>query len=469
MRWPLRHQIMLPMAGVMLLTIVAVGGIGAVLSVRATQSRIESQIAGVAQILEASNFPLTDAVLRQMESLSGAALVLVDRDGRELASSRPAGEMAGALLAGPVNQPQISLGDRRWVRNQGYFHMLVPLTGRRGAESAAVLHVLYPEDDYRHAWQWAIYPSLAIVVLALPVVMLLAAVTARRIAGRMSRLQGQVDQIAEGDFQQLALPERDDEIRALGQAVNRMAAMLARYEIEVRRTERIRTLAHLGGGIAHQLRNSATGCGIALDLHAEECPLGESCESLGVAKRQLQLMEEYLQRFLQLGKPAVAPADEVVDLAALVEDLLPLVEPSARHAGVELRWFPRVREATLLGNADRLRQLVINLLLNAIEAAAQGRAQSKTPAEVVVELADGPHDQLVLRVADSGPGPAEAVRGQLFEPFVTEKPDGVGLGLSVAREVALEHGGRIDWRRTRDQTQFIVELPCELAAEATSP
>ena len=51
--------------------------------------------------------------------------------------------------------------------------------------------------------------------------------------------------------------------------------MLAGYEEEVRRTERMRTLAHLGGGIAHQLRNSATGCAIAVDLHAEECPLGE--------------------------------------------------------------------------------------------------------------------------------------------------------------------------------------------------
>ena len=120
--------------------------------------------------------------------------------------------------------------------------------------------------------------------------------------------------------------------------MNRMAAMLAGYEEEVRRTERMRTLAHLGGGIAHQLRNSATGCAMAVDLHAEECPLGEASETLAVAKRQLRLMEQYIQRFLQLGKSSETPPMQSIDLAALVDDLVPLVAPSARHAGVELDW-----------------------------------------------------------------------------------------------------------------------------------
>jgi hypothetical protein len=61
----------------------------------------------------------------------------------------------------------------------------------------------------------------------------------------------------------------------------------------------------------------------------------------------------------------------------------------------------------------------------------------------------------------------------MFEPFVSGKPDGVGLGLSVAREVAEEHGGRIAWRREGNWTRFVVDLPCratvELAALATSP
>src|SRR5262245_35768311 len=87
MRWPLRYQIMLPMAALMLLAVVVIGGVGAWLVARASQARIESQIAGVTRILAESNFPLTDAVLRQMRALSGADMVLVDDQGHVISSS----------------------------------------------------------------------------------------------------------------------------------------------------------------------------------------------------------------------------------------------------------------------------------------------------------------------------------------------------------------------------------------------
>lgn len=448
------------MAALMLVTVVATGGVGAWLAARASQARIASQIAGVTRILAESNFPLTGAVLRQMKALSGADMILVDERGNVISSSGPNDQFAALVDAAPApNNPQFSLGEHLWVRNQGYFHTTVPISNRRTTGNAATLHILYPEEEYRRAWQRAVYPSLGFTVLALPVVMMLAAATAARIGRRMSSLQGQVDRIAKGDFQQLALSDRDDEIRALGQAVNRMAAMLARYEDDIRRTERMRTLAQLGGGIAHQLRNSATGCSMALDLHAQECASGHTSETLDVAKRQLQLMEQYIQRFLQLGKPADEPMDAIVDLAALVDDLLPLVQPAALHAGVELRCGRAPGQLTIAGNVAALSQLIINLLLNAIEAAAQGAVQTNAPARVVVEIASPAPDAVTLTVSDSGPGPASKVRDQLFEPFVSEKPDGVGLGLSVAREVVEQHAGRIQWQREGGMTQFTVEFP----------
>jgi signal transduction histidine kinase len=319
-------------------------------------------VAGVVRSLAQSNFPLTDSVLEQMSALSGAAFVLADDAGRVASASSADGPALIASFKSATTRGDLPTGNsfRLDGRRGGYFHTVLDLASRGPDRGRQRLHILYPEQEYKRAWQRAVLPSLIFVVAALPLVMILAAFTASRIGRRVSRLQSQVDQIAEGKFQQLALPERDDEIRGLAQAVNRMAAMLSQYETEVRRTERMRTLAHLGGGIAHQLRNSATGCGIALDLHAQTCPAGDDCESLGVAKRQLRLMEEYLQRFLQLGRSQRATAGESVDLIALIEDLLPLVEPSARHAGVELRWFPRTRDAATPGNSDRLRQLVIN-------------------------------------------------------------------------------------------------------------
>ena len=220
----------------------------------------------------------------------------------------------------PLNPTTLPHGARVELPSGRYFHSVIALPKVDDGKSR--LHILFPECEYKRAWQREVFPPMVFVALALPVVLGLSHWTASRIANRVERLRGQVDRIAGGEFEQLALPEGDDEIRSLATAVNRMSSMLAGYEQEVRHTERMRTLAHLGGGIAHQLRNSATGCAMAVDLHAEECPLGSASETLTVAKRQLRLMEQYIQRFLQLGKPGESSAPVPLDLAALVDDLV---------------------------------------------------------------------------------------------------------------------------------------------------
>jgi signal transduction histidine kinase len=459
MRWPLRYQIMVPMAAVMLVAVIFVEGVGALLAVRDTKSQIAEQIHEVARIGSEANFPLTAPVLRQMKALSGAELIVTDAQGKVLATSGPNVDGTALLHSvRPSNRQGMPWNESVLLEDRSYFHSVV---ATRSVGEAAQLHILFPEEEYQRAWQREVITPMGFVAVALPVVLVLSHFTASRIAARVGQLHRQVDRIADGDFRELALPRGDDEIRALAAAVNRMAQMLAGYEQEVRRTERMRTLAHLGGGIAHQLRNSATGCAMAVDLHAKECPLGESAETLAVAKRQLRLMEQYIQRFLQLGKSSDAPVAKSVDLAALVDDLMPLVSPSARHAGVELTWPRPAGPILVMGNAERLGQAIINLVVNAIEAAAGGRSGNK--AEVRVDLLQKSPDRLLLTVADTGSGPNELVQQNLFEPFVTDKPDGVGLGLSVAREIVQQHGGQIDWHRDENWTYFTVEIPAEVA------
>ncbi len=167
-------------------------------------------------------------------------------------------------------------------------------------------------------------------------------------------------------------------------------------------------------------------------------------------------MEKQLRRFLSLGAAPRQP-HAPLDLAQVVENVLPLVAPHARHVGVDLQWEPPTRPITLNGDANALEQLLINLLLNAIEAASVAPAAVEGPRVSVRIAAHG--DRVVLEVADSGPGPAAEVQERLFEPFITEKRDGVGLGLPVALEIARQHGGDIRWQRAGGLTRFIVEAP----------
>jgi signal transduction histidine kinase len=265
-----------------------------------------------------------------------------------------------------------------------------------------------------------------------------------------------------GDFTRLELPAWNDEARDLAIAVNQTAARLADYEREIRRTEQLRTVALLGAGLAHEMRNAATGCRMAVDLHAETCGTGGGDESLAVAKRQLILMESRLQRFLQLGKDPAEVEQREIDLGATVDELVELVRPAARHAGVELDWRAGEIGGTVRADCELLGQAVINLVLNALEAAQKQRATTGWPGRVLVTLTRA-DDRAELEVCDSGAGPEGNLADGLFEPFVTSKAEGVGLGLAVARQVVHAHGGTIDWSRRDGLTRFRIRLP--IAAE----
>jgi signal transduction histidine kinase len=95
---------------------------------------------------------------------------------------------------------------------------------------------------------------------------------------------------------------------------------------------------------------------------------------------------------------------------------------------------------------------VFNVIGNAVEAAGPG-------GSVQVQLRVSTDNRIHLEVTDSGPGPPERIAARLFEPFVTGKPEGIGLGLAVAHEVAVQHGGRIAWNRVDGRTCFAIELP----------
>jgi signal transduction histidine kinase len=147
---------------------------------------------------------------------------------------------------------------------------------------------------------------------------------------------------------------------------------------------------------------------------------------------------------------------EIVPLAALVDDVCALVRPACLHAGIELTARNPAGALCVSGDAEELRQLVVNLALNAVDATS-GHEQS--PARIVLALEAIDASRCALCVRDSGPGPSAEVSARLFEPFVTGKPEGTGLGLFVARQIAEDHGGSIRWRRCEGMTEFRVELP----------
>jgi len=470
MRWRIRYQLLVPLLLLLLGVIASSVWIG-LASGQRVRRQIETRIREVARnLIEESNYRLTDNVLQQMKRLSGADFFLVRPEGAPLTTLE---QSPGALPAAALvhdDWQTLHLGPSVVVAGKTYLCHGIRLRPPRNGET---LYILYPESLYRDALWEAIGPvvflgggvGLAAMVLALGL--------GQNLSRRLRELERRTRLIAAGDFSPMPLPRPNDEIRDLTRSVNDMGQKLAHYQQTVQRNERLRLLDQIGGGLAHQLRNGLTGARLAVQLYLQENEEKTDAAALEAALRQLTLLENHLNRFLDLGRSGCRQRVPC-SLVELVNEAVALFGPRSRHAGIELRWQAPETSSKLLGDPDQLEQVLLNLLGNALDAA---EAQAGLPAgahagvrggwvEIRMGQADG---RLWLEVWDSGPGPPAELAGCLFEPFQTGKPEGVGLGLAVSRQIIEAHGGRIRWCRRDGQTCFRIEVPDWMASGAASP
>ncbi len=456
MRWPIRLQLLLPMLLIVVLVVVLASVSSTYLAVAGASRRQAEQLHRVAGTLTETNFPLTEAVLRQMSGLSGGQFVLLDGDRQVVHGTLPldGNDVAALGQVGTRSTADLFSGRGVSLADRHYFAELVPVTARSQPGEPMSLIVLYPKDRWWAVARQVAYPILSAGAIAMLAGMLVTVLMAGRFVRPIKALGDQATAIAAGSFLPLDVPRRDDEIADLTVSLNKMTEQLSQYEDDVRRSERLHTLGQLGAGMAHQLRNSATGARLAIELLECELPDAAQSEAAEVAKQQLQLMESYLQQFLKLGRSRPVGRDPV-ELQSVVDEVLKLIRPTCEHAGIKLECERPSAPVIVNGDPKSLRELLLNLVLNAIEAA--GRHGAK--ARVAIELNAAGEGLAALSVKDSGDGPSTATRESLFDPFVTDKPDGTGLGLYVARQIAEDHEGTIQWQRQQDMTCFIVELP----------
>ncbi len=466
MRWPIRTQLLLPVL-LLLAGIAAISAGTAYAASQAARRQIEDHIRQAVLVLDPPPgeflVPLNGPIFGLVGDLSGARYIL-DSPVSDRRARSPDLEGVVPPRGLPVADGPDALTLGGIVRVAGANYLCGAARLRRHDHRGDTLFIFYPESAWLEARWAAMWPSLALGLTVGAAALLLAFVQARGLGRRVLDLEASTRRIASGDFSPMPLPAPDDEMRDLARSVNDMAAQIAALQDAIRRTERLRLLGQMSGGLAHELRNGLTGARLAVQLYlmeqgeerggagggsAEGPPPREDDGPLHVALRQLTLLETQVQRLLGLGK-AGPPVRQPHDLAALLRESAALLAPRCRHAGIGLACDP-AGPLVVEVDAGQWGQLVVNLLGNAIDAAGPGGR-----VEARLSSAGG---RAVLEVFDSGPGPPADVAARLFEPFVTSKPEGIGLGLAVARTVAEGHGGTLSWSRVDGRTCFRAEVP----------
>lgn len=303
--------------------------------------------------------------------------------------------------------------------------------------------------------------ELAAALIAVALV-LLAIWYGRRLSRRITRIQEQVRQIADGRTSEPVDERGSDEISELARSVNHMAADLGAMKTRVEQAERSKVHAQISRGISHELRNGIHAARLALEMFREDEDDHAPSPLIATSYNQLCVTESMVRRLLTVGQP-IDRKVTARPLQALLSDAAELVTPIFRHAEIEFTHEIAAELGTVrCDDAESMQSAVVNLCLNALEAA--GRHGQ-------VRLSAAPRgDEVEIEVSDSGPGPAPQVADTLFEPFVTTKPEGVGLGLVLVRKAVTDAGGTVGWSREQERrTIFRICLPARGPVERSEP
>ncbi|MHC4877044.1 MAG: sensor histidine kinase [Planctomycetota bacterium] len=465
MRRSIQTQILLPFSATIVVAVTVIAATSSWLAVRQTEQRTLAQLHGVGDTLNRLSVPFTASVLTPMKGLSGADFIALDGSGRSSAttltevSPRSIERLTDLIPLTPSDTNRsISEFPVVEVQQTRYLADRVRVSGSAAVET---LIVLFPEADWQKARWAAFWPPLAVGAVTVIAVMAISAALARGFGRRIRTVQELLAALAAGDPCRVQGPPAPrDELDDLVASASHLASELERLQSTVQHTERVRLLGQLAGGLAHQLRNAVTGARLAVQLHQKRCDgqkpgqlsdqQSTDDESLDVALRQLSLTEDQIQRLLSLSRQET-PTTASQTLPDLIDEIDRLIRPHADHARVELTVHSTAESDKNIADAERFRSAIMNLLLNAIEAAGSG-------GHVWLEI-QSVNSGHVITVSDDGPGPPADVADALFDPFVTSKPEGIGLGLALAKQVAQDLGGDLTWDRDQERTVFTFLLP----------
>ena len=422
-------------------------------------AREKERVEKIAQLLKDTRFPLTKTVLENMRSLSGAEFAVVNGQNEILSQTdnSPSQQQSSIFKANYKHADQMTKFSVVLIGANEYAHtVLETFPGQVPNHRNASVHVFLPRQSNQTIWWQSSKSPLLIASLILPVGLIVSLALANQVTRPLARLKTQVQQIAEGNLARVSPGPRKDEITDLHNSINEMAMQLQDHENQLRLNERLRTLIQFGNGIAHHLRNAATGCKMAIQLLAAENPIGNN-ENYQVASRQLDLMNNYIKKFLMISKTSEGHevATENVDLSQTLSDVMFLLQPSAKHLNVAVQVDIQLADTCIQMSRDDAEQLMINLISNAISAASEQATKEKgTDARVRIRLHQNEYGRVVFSVIDNGAGPPEEIVEELFRPFVSGSKEGTGLGLALVREIAERVNGRIEWQRVNGQTEF---------------
>jgi len=285
---------------------------------------------------------------------------------------------------------------------------------------------------------------------------------ARRLISPVLMLNRAAHRVGEGDFdmeiQEIGVGEIGElatTFNTMSQQVKDLVAAIRSAQENLVRTEKLYALGEFSTGLAHEIKNPLTSIKMLIQRSEEQKEPLEG-EDLEVIVEELDRIDYTVSRFLRSARQSEISFTDT-DINGLIEDVLAITGPKIEKSGIHIK---RELDKTLMPlqvDGNSIKQILINGILNALQAMDSGGELTLSTS-----LVDG---ALQCTITDTGSGISKENLKHIFDPFFTTKKDGTGMGLAVAWNIAQQHGGRLDiTSRENKGTSLLLTLPYDNTA-----
>ena len=300
--------------------------------------------------------------------------------------------------------------------------------------------------------------SWVLIVISIIAAMILSFILASFMSHPMNKLIEATGRLAQGDFDHSFRIRRRDEIGRLLFSFNRMARKLQKAQQE----EKLSIVGRAATTIAHELKNSLLLVNTFIQLlpkrHKDKKFIDEFSQTI---PRELVSWNKMLKNMMDYSRLEIIPM-EYFDINNFLKEIIALAKFRVAQKSIHFDVNITSDLPMISGNADKLKQVFLNLITNSIDATSSG-GTILLEARYVESAPAWMTSYVEIRIANSGKGITITNLSRIFEPFYTTKDQGLGLGLSISKEIINQHGGRIGVISERNKgTSFAVQLPAVL-------
>jgi signal transduction histidine kinase len=351
------------------------------------------------------------------------------------------------------------------VKRRADYQVLIPLGVMVGAKGDAQplfrIQVIVSSVLLRDALLTQIKTLAYVSGIALLISVFITVVATNRVLRPLKRIEATIDRIVQGNFlgadplsiTQINPPTEfaivEGKLNILGERFrgareqatelqHDLDGLLDRMATELDVASRLAAISRITGGVAHEIKNPLNAISLRLDLLRAR--LGEPEEELAaeidILSGEVRRLDRVVKTFLDFSRPVDVKLTEV-DLVAIAREVAELTTPQARLANIQVWFEDSAESAPIRGDSDMLKQAILNLVLNAIEAMKNGgnlwlRVSKESNA-------------VVLNVSDDGPGIPHEARDKVFQLYFTTKLRGSGIGLAMTYRAVQLHNGTINF------------------------